>query len=79
MQSVEQNRQEGTVDWKKVARAMRRPVPVCASAHKRFSEQQALGATRTVMENGVRVTYCPPAWAGGVSPQNYVRASKNNN
>lgn len=58
-----------------VAKEVRRSVGDCHAMFKMLSSYAALGKTVVVVENGIRVTKCPPAYARGVWPDKNVGMS----
>jgi hypothetical protein len=59
-----------------VARKVRKHITECHRMYKLLSGYAALGKPKIVVENGVRVTKCPPAYACGVWPDRNVGYSK---
>lgn len=62
------------VTWRLVSKKLRRPAAECSAMHRMLLGYAKLGKTRIVIENGLRITKCPPAYARGVWVDNKVRA-----
>ena len=56
-----------------IARAIRKSYEDCLSMHDMLSAYAVLGKPKIVVENGVRITKYPPAYARGVWPDRNVR------
>ncbi|MCE9565812.1 MAG: hypothetical protein K8U57_27625 [Planctomycetes bacterium] len=57
---------------KEIARAVGKHVVECHKMFKMLYSYAALGKPEIVVENGVRITKCPPAYARGVWPDRNV-------
>lgn len=67
MQTVKANTSDaGKVNWRKVTRAIRRSYEDCVAMYNMLTDYKKLGKTTVVMESGVRITKCPPAYAHGI-------------
>lgn len=55
-----------------IARQVNHAMDQCYSMYRMLTEYANLGKPTVVIENGVRVTKCPPAYAGGVWPDRNV-------
>jgi hypothetical protein len=56
-----------------IARQVKKPVGECHTMFKMLSSYAALpGKTVSVIENGLKITKCPPGYARGIFPQRNV-------
>ena len=51
-----------------IARQVGHSLDQCHDMHRMLTGYSGLGKPTVVVEDGVRVTKCPPAYAGGVYP-----------
>jgi hypothetical protein len=56
------------------SRALNRSIESCRAMFAMLKDYASLGKPVIVVENGIRVTKCPPAYARGVYPQRNVGA-----
>jgi hypothetical protein len=68
--------ENGGVVTAKIARKVRRSVGQCHSVYKMLTNYATMGAVKVVYENGVKITRCPPGYAGGIYPQKSVGYGK---
>lgn len=55
-----------------IARKVRKSIEKCAELYAMLCENAAIGKPVVVVENGVRITKCPPAYARGIWPTQRV-------
>lgn len=60
------------ISWLAIGKKVGKPPGECAEMHRMLTGYAQLGETKIVVENGLRVTKCPPAYARGVWPQRNV-------
>ena len=51
-----------------IAKQVRRSIGDCHQMYKMLSSYAVLGKPTVIVENGVRITKCPPAYAHGIWP-----------
>lgn len=66
------------INWRKAAKAAQHTILDCMSMVRMLQEYPKLGKPKVVMENGVRITKCPPAYARGVFLDKSAGYSKKN-